>query len=129
LSGRLGPWRSRCVAWEVAANRGRGAGGWRAVAASWGRGAGGWRAAAAGQWRGVARSVGAGRPRLQLARGKTKYKSVECKEKHKFVCSVAVRIVYLRQEVHGSMLHLFKFFFVFSIFSYITLFFPKFFNY
>jgi hypothetical protein len=27
LSGRLGPWRSCCIAWEVAASRGHGAGG------------------------------------------------------------------------------------------------------
>jgi hypothetical protein len=32
-SGRLGPWCDRCVAWEVAASQGCGAGGWRAVAA------------------------------------------------------------------------------------------------
>jgi hypothetical protein len=37
-SGRLGPWCDRCIAWEVAASQGRGAGGWRAVAADQGRG-------------------------------------------------------------------------------------------
>jgi hypothetical protein len=36
--GRLGLWRGRCVAWEVAAGRGRGVGGWRAAAAGQGWG-------------------------------------------------------------------------------------------
>jgi hypothetical protein len=65
---------------------------------------------------------GLSRPRLQLVGSKTKYRSVECKEKHKFVCSIVVKIVYLRQEMHGSKLDLLKKF-VLSVFSYITLFF------
>jgi hypothetical protein len=58
------------------------------VAVSQGRGMAGrgWVSA----WHG---HLGLGRPRPQLAGGKTKYKTVECKGKHKFVCSVVVRVV------------------------------------
>jgi hypothetical protein len=87
-----------------------------------------------GRWHGQARPYGA------TGRGSTEHgcswsvenQSIEMlngKEKHKlFVCSVVVRVVYLREEVQGSNLDLFNFFLFSLFFPYITLFFPKFFN-
>jgi hypothetical protein len=93
LSGRVGPWRSRCVAWEVASSRGRGAGGWRAAAASRGHGAGGWWAAAAGR--------GSADCGCNWSVAKASTKLLNAKKKHIFF-SVAIRIVYSRQEVHEA---------------------------
>jgi hypothetical protein len=69
--GRLGPWCGHCMVWEVAAGRGRGVGGWRAAAANWGS---------------------ADHNRSWLV-AKSSTKVLNAKEKHKYVCSVVVRVV------------------------------------
>jgi hypothetical protein len=77
-----------------------------------------------GPWRGTAGQGSTDRG-CNWAVAKPSTKVLNAKKIHKFVFSVVVRIVYLRQEVHSSKLDLLKKI-VFSVFSYITLFFRKF---
>jgi hypothetical protein len=75
-----------------------------------------------GPWRGTAGRGSTDRG-CNWAVAKPSTEVLNAKKLHKFVCSVVVRIVYLRQEVHSSKLDLLKkkcflcFFIHHSIFS------------